>query len=131
MSFDGQPTRTALDLTERLDRTLAKKAVRLEIVRRRDAGGEPQHKIVWVETADRPFVPTVAAAEPTASAPAAAPEHLHVPVGPTQAEELPLTLPKAVADRLERLERRLEQLERPRAAPSRVEAQASADRVRP
>jgi S1-C subfamily serine protease len=37
---------------------------------------------------------------------------LRVPVPPPQAEELKLTLPRAVIDRLERLERRLELLER-------------------
>ncbi|MGZ3471882.1 MAG: hypothetical protein ACXVA6_18075, partial [Isosphaeraceae bacterium] len=38
---------------------------------------------------------------------------LRAAVPPPQAEELKLTLPRAVADRLEQLERRLEKLERP------------------
>ena len=41
---------------------------------------------------------------------------LRAPVSPPQAEELKLTLPRAVADRLEQLERRLEKLERQQQA---------------
>jgi serine protease Do len=135
VSFDGQPTRSALDLTERLDRTAAKKSVRVEIVRGRGPNGEPERKVVWVETADRPNIPRVvppaavvvtptAAASPAPTPGAAAPKHLRDPVGPTRAEELQLSLPQAVVDRLDRLERRLNLLEHPE--PSRPENQASA-----
>ena len=44
--------------------------------------------------------------------PAPARSHLRSPVPPLQPEELKLTLPPAVADRLQQLERRLEKLER-------------------
>jgi S1-C subfamily serine protease len=127
VSFDDQPTRTALDLTERLDRTAARKTVRLEFVRRGGAG--PERKVVWIETANRPDVvrpeppPAVVVVTPTAAtatAPASAtPKHLRAPVGPTRAEELPFTLPQAVADRLDSLERRLNQLEHPTSEPSK------------
>ncbi|APW61933.1 S1C family serine protease [Paludisphaera borealis] len=135
VSFDDQPTRTALDLTERLDRTPARKAVRLEIVR--GGGAKPERKVVWVETANRPDVPrpappTAVVVTPTAAATPAAPtspKHLRAPVGPTRAEELPLTLPPAVADRLDRLERRLNLLEHPE--PSRPEKQASTAQIAP
>jgi hypothetical protein len=122
VSFDGQPTRTTLDLTERLDRTAAKRTVRVDFVR--GAGPAADRKAVWIETADRPgaplpvvVTPTAATADPTP----AAPKRLRAPVGPTPVEEVPPALPQAVADRLERLERRLEQLERAAAEPARPE----------
>jgi serine protease Do len=54
---------------------------------------------------------------------------LRAAVPPPQAEELKLTLPRAVADRLEQMERRLEKLERPPASVSPSEPrQASSAR---
>ncbi|MGZ3412436.1 MAG: S1C family serine protease [Isosphaeraceae bacterium] len=55
---------------------------------------------------------------------------LRAAVPPPQAEELKLTLPRAVADRLEQLERRLEKLERPPTPASPPETrQASSART--
>lgn len=58
-------------------------------------------------------VPTAARSVATSAVPSAAPPTALLPSPPPQAEELKLTFPRAVADRLEQLERRLEKLERP------------------
>lgn len=64
------------------------------------------------------------------SIPGPARSPLRAPVQPPQAEELKLTLPRAFADRLEQMERRLEKLERiPAAAGSRGPRQASSART--
>ena len=109
-------------------------------------------------TSDVPSAASPAASQPTPSAPAApslpdsrigqgephpwreAPAAVSIPgpvrsplreaVPPPQAEELKLTLPRAFADRLEQLERRLEKLERPPAPPPPQETrQASSART--
>src|SRR5271166_1264776 len=58
-------------------------------------------------------VPTAARSVATSAVPSAASPTALLPSPPPQAEELKLTFPRAVADRLEQLERRLEKLERP------------------
>ncbi len=64
------------------------------------------------------------------SIPGSARSQLRAAVPPPQAEELKLTLPRAVVDRLEQLERRLEKLERSSSPTSAPEAcQASSART--
>ena len=50
--------------------------------------------------------------QPPVSIPALVRSPLRAPVTPPQAEELSLTLPRAISDRLEQLERRIERIER-------------------
>jgi len=144
VSFDGRPTRSAVDLTERLDRTPAEKYVRLEVLR--GDGPDRQQRSVWIRTTQRPdpaapalasspaapplVVPTsaVAPGPPAAGdekpatpapapepAPSPQPSPLADPIPPPRAEELQVALPRAMAERLDQLERRLERLERAEA----------------
>lgn len=93
-AFDGQPIRSALELTERLDRSPAHHRARLEVVR--DGGGGAGE--IEVQTASRPepLVP------PSAAGAGAALEV--VPTAATLAEP-------TLLERLDRLEKRVEQLE--------------------
>ncbi|MDG3007826.1 trypsin-like peptidase domain-containing protein [Paludisphaera mucosa] len=148
VSFDGRPTRSALDFTERLNRTPAEKFVRLEVVR--GDGPQRQQRSVWIQTSRRPEVPrpatppalatkaekpatspspvviptsaVVAVPTPPAAQPAPAGRPEPKPVGdvvpPPRAEELQITLPRAVFDRIDQLERRLERLEHAPASAS-------------
>jgi len=105
VSFDGQPIRSALDLTERLDRSPARARVRLEIVRNEET---ERHRdaTLWIETGSRPepILPPVGSALDVVSTAATI-------VEPPRAAELQPTLPSAVLERLEQLEKRIERLE--------------------
>jgi len=104
VAFDGQPIRSALDLTDRLDRSPALARVRLEIVRDGSQG-----QSLWIETGSRPdpILPPAGASldvVPTAA----------TVVNPPRASELqPAAAPSALLDRLDQLEKRVERLENP------------------
>jgi S1-C subfamily serine protease len=153
VELDGQPIRSAHDLTDRLDRILSRSTILLGVVR--DRGPRRQRISLSLRTASRPETPPIAATGPSpgaAPAPPSASTAVSPPVvdvspgpaavvrderalpvpapvsppSPTRAQaevpapqpnELRLTLPRAIVDRLEQLERRLEKLESfPRAA---------------
>ncbi len=139
IELDGQPIRSSHDLTDRLDRIPAQAAITLGVVR--DRGPREQHLAISVRTANRPLPPPImaqASPEPTPTrAPSAntliaAPTPVSatsiVPVSatmradarranaetavvPPQPDELRLTLPRAIVERLEKLEGRLQKLE--------------------
>lgn len=101
IAFDGRPIRSALDLTERLDRAPASARVRLDIVR----DGETPSPL-WIETASRPepiLPPTGASLNvvPTAA----------TVVEPPRASELQPATPGDLLKRLEELEKRVKRLE--------------------
>jgi len=110
VAFDGQPIRSALELTERLDRSPAHLRVQLEVVR--GEGADRRAHGLWIQTASRPdpLVPAAVGA-PLEVVPTAA-----TITEPPRAEEIQPPLPSALIDRLERLEKRIERLER--AAPA-------------
>jgi serine protease Do len=142
VELDGQPIRSTHDLTDRLDRIPAKATIRLGVVRDR---GPRRHRLsLTLRTASRPETRQVAEASPapavataiTAASPivgggspgpgdvrVASPDNEEAPVRPPQPDELRLTLPRAIVERLEKLERRLEKLE---SFPSRATGAASA-----
>jgi serine protease Do len=130
--------RTAHDLTDRLDRIPARTTVQLDVVRGR--GPQRQRTSVSLRTASRPDAvqlagtdsPPATTSTSTAASVSSAPvgvspepgvtpagQHsrpdlqVEAPTAPPtpQPDELRLTLPRAVVDRLEKLERRLEKLE--------------------
>jgi len=130
VALDGEPIRSGLDLTDRLDRIPARTTVLLGVVRGR--GPRRQRMSLSLLTASRPDPPGLARPISTASMPAptsprsTSPEAAAVsltatadtvisPSAPVSSvsrpNELRLTLPRAVVDRLEQLERRLEKLE--------------------
>lgn len=111
VSFDGRPIRSSADLTQRLDLTPAEKFVRLEVVR--DVSG-PQRS-VWIPAGRRPEPPALAEKKP-ATPPVVIPTSAVAPA-PKAAEAAPAPLPRAVAERLEQLERRLERLEQAQPGP--------------
>lgn len=101
VAFDGKPVRSALDLTERLDRAPALARVRLDIVR----AGEPPATL-WIETASRPepILP------PTGSSLDVVPTAATV-AQPPRASELQPAAPSDLLNRLEELEKRVKRLE--------------------
>jgi len=130
VALDGAPIRSGLDLTDRLDRIPARTTVLLGVVRGR--GPRRQRMSLSLRTASRPDSPGFARPVSTASIPAptsprstsheAAAVSLTVtadtvtsPSAPgssvSRPNELRLTLPRAVVERLEQLEHRLEKLE--------------------
>jgi serine protease Do len=149
VELDGQPIRSAHDLTDRLDRIPARATVVLGVVR--DRGPQRQRLSISLCTASRPEAPralgpgspapvtTTASTGTTSSS-----SSLYVPPGtaglrvgatpmstepgmpPPQPNELRLILPRAIVERLEKLERRLEKLE---SFPSRpTESASTSDR---
>ena len=138
VELDGQPIRTAYYLTDRLDRIPARATILLGIVR--DRTSRPRRMSVSLCTASRPVAPQVLATGSPASSRVidssriTAPATIAIAPGPVQPnapvpassngqrrstlpskspvpDDLRLTLPRAVVDRLEKLEQRLEKLE--------------------
>jgi serine protease Do len=139
VELDGQPIRSTYDLTDRLDRIPARTTILLGVVR--DRGSRRQRFSLSLRTASRPGAPqvvgagslapaaaTIASTRATSSPPpdfslgsgsavTSPPINLEnqtpsvVPLPPSQPNELRLTLPRAVVERIEKLERRLEKLE--------------------
>ena len=134
VELDGQPIRSAHDLTDRLDRIPAHATIQIAVVR--DRGPRRQRLSLSLRTASRPEPRTVQASAPaeTAVLTAASGSSSTSPVlsvssgngvndarppavstsptvAPPQPDELRLTLPRALVERLEKLERRLEELE--------------------
>jgi serine protease Do len=138
VELDRQPIRTPYDLTDRLDRIPARTTITLAIVRDRRA--QLQHTLISLCTASRPEPPQASApvspaasgaTDPakaiatvvTAIAPQPAqpnlpssartdyPSTTSVSLGSPAPDDLKLNLPRAVVERLEKLERRLERLE--------------------
>ncbi len=139
VALDGQSIRSRNDLIDRLNRIPARKAIVLMVVR----DGDPKRSQFQValrtgsrssqpnpgapapasattrrDDASVPVTPTASRVEPTSSA-------LPAPKAPTRSRpdrpagslnELKLSLPRAVVDRIEHLERRIEELEHLRAA---------------
>ena len=148
VELDGQPIRTAHDLTDRLDRIPARATILLGVVR--DRGSRRTRLSLSLRTASRPEAPKIAgpvsplpttttasrdtrASSPLLGVPPAAgvlgPDPRAVTtetaVPPLKANELRLTLPRAIVERLEKLERRLEKLE---SFPSRAHEVSPPDR---
>ncbi len=134
VELDGQPIRTAHDLTDRLDRVPARTTILLGVVR--DRGSRRTRLSLSLRTASRPEAPKIAGPVsplPTATtasrdtrtsspllgvSPAAGvigpdrrPMTTETALPALKANELRLTLPRAIVERLEKLERRLEKLE--------------------
>ncbi len=137
VELDGQPIRSAHDLTDRLDRIPARATILLGVDRKR--GSRRQRLSISLRTASRPRAQQVtgSGSPPTATTastgkagstlPAFPPRQGGVSATPLtkpeiqtralallptpQPNELHLTLPRAVVERLEKLERRLEKLE--------------------
>jgi serine protease Do len=138
VALDDHRIRTAHDLTDRLDRILARTTIQLGVVRGR--GPQRQRISVSLLTASRPETAQLAgsdsppATSATPSPAGVSPALVGVSPGPSvvaaaqqlkpelqvqapsllstpQPDELHLTLPRAVVDRIEKLERRLEKLE--------------------
>jgi serine protease Do len=130
VEVDGQPIRSAHDLTDRLDRIPAQVSILLRVVRAR--GTTRQRLSLSLRTASRPE--TTQIMEPGLTAPAvttaagAAPgiprssqntpeshgssaANSGGPLEIPQPDDLRLTLPRAIVERLDKLERRLEKLE--------------------
>ena len=134
VELDGQPIRSAHDLTDRLDRIPARATILLGVDRNR--GPRRERLSVSLCTASRPQTPYASVSGSPASTITAAPSTgattssalLGAPSGtggmrvsplvnpetallPPQPNELRLTLPRAIVERLEKLEGRLEKLE--------------------
>ncbi len=139
VALDGQSIRSRNDLIDRLNRIPARKAIVLMVAR----DGDPKRSQFQValrtgsrsgqpdpgassaasattrrDDASVPVTPTASRVEPSSSA-------LPTPKAPTRSRpdhpagslnELKLSLPRAVVDRIEHLERRIEELEHLRAA---------------
>jgi serine protease Do len=135
VELDGQPIRSAHDLTDQLDRIPAKATILLGVAR--EHGPRRQRLTLSVRTASRPEVPLAAGpgspvvAVTTASRAAAESSPLLGVAAnpgngrvspPPQPDELRLTLPRAIVERLDKLERRLEKLE---SFPARTTGAAS------
>ncbi len=150
IELDGQPIRSAHDLTDRLDRIPARATILLGVDRNR--GLRRERLSLSLCTASRPEAPRVAASgSPVLAAPTASTREAgSLPLDPSpgrggvivspptnpetqtralallpspQPNELRLTLPRAVVERLEKLEHRLEKLE---SFPARATGPASA-----
>jgi serine protease Do len=150
VELDGQPIRSAHDLTDRLDRIPARVTILLGVDRNRGPRGK--RLSLSLCTASRPAAPQVAgtgspapAATTVSTRGAGTPTPdfsagrggviVSPPTNPEiqtrtlallpspQPNELRLTLPRAVVDRFEKLERRLEKLE---SFPARATGPASA-----
>jgi serine protease Do len=138
VALDGRPIRSTHDLIDKLDRIPARTTILLNVSR---VLGPGQQRIsLSVRTASRPDPPRLAqvAAPPPESRPIT--QRLTKPVAVTatltasraptppplaiQPNDLQLTLPRAVAERLEQLERRLEKLE---SSTARASGSAAAD----
>jgi S1-C subfamily serine protease len=149
VGLDGQRIRSAHDLTGRLTRVLANTTIQLDLVR---ANGSKRQRIsVLLCTGTRPGGPRLAgsrsnpsfrselvsasAVPPSSGSLAGSPPvlpsspenrersgRLAGAVASPQPNELHLTLPRAVVERLETLERRLEKLE---SSPGRAQATAA------
>ena len=149
VELDGQPIRSAHDLTDRLDHTPARATILLGVDRTR--GPRRQRLSLSLRTARRPEEPRSAGPGSLASAarttstretgsrpPESSPRREEATVSPPtnseiqtralslspspQANELRLTFPRAVVERFEKLERRLEKLE---SFPARATGPAS------
>jgi S1-C subfamily serine protease len=112
VTFDGRPIETSRELTDRLDRTLARTDVAIEYWR------GPRRETRTVKTSSRP------AAKPVVSSP------------PSKAEDPARVAARQALERVERLERRLKALERQDSAPttasgSSEDAESSASRTSP
>jgi serine protease Do len=153
VALDDHRIRTAHDLTDWLDRIPARTTIQLDVVR--GHGPQRQRISVSLRTASRPETVRLAGPDsPPATAPSPSPAssspvlvgvspgssvvaagqpskpELQVqgpaPLPTPQPDDLRLTLPRAVVDRIEKLERRLEKLE---AFPAHATSPASsADR---
>ena len=142
VALDGQSIRSRNDLIDRLNRIPARKAIVLMVVR----DGDPKRSQFQValrtgsrssqpnpgapppapasattrrDDAGVPVTPTASRVEPASSAlpaPKAAPTRSRPDRPAGSLNELKLSLPRAVVDRIEHLERRIEELEHLRAA---------------
>jgi S1-C subfamily serine protease len=108
VAIDGHPIQSPLNLTDRLDRTLAHTEVTIESLR----GSRRDHLVL--RTASRP--PSALPASPSPSALA--------PLVP-KPDELRLSIPREVLERLERLERRVGELEKEREDRSKPSPQGA------
>jgi S1-C subfamily serine protease len=99
MALNGYPIQSPGELTDRLDRTLAGTEVSLDLTR----GDRNEH--CTVRTVSRP---------PPPAKPTPAPDLRPKPEPPAtpKADDLQLTLSREVVDRIDRLERRLAELEK-------------------
>lgn len=138
VELNKHPIRTPYDLTDQLDQIPARTTITLSIIR--DGGTKPKRMSLSLRTASRPQVPSAlpVVAPITSLAPdghktvvsttiAVAPQSAGVntqrlsapdsqktasiPSGSPLPDDLRLNLPRAVVERLEKLERRLEKLE--------------------
>jgi len=107
VALDDRPVHSPDDLADRLDRTSAGAEVTVDLIRGPGSGPRPLRR--KLRPARRP---TSTPAPVPATAGASPPAHS----GATP-EELRFALPREVADRLDRLERRLEELERREPGP--------------
>ena len=113
IALNDHPVRTAIDLTDRLDRTPADADVTLDFVR--SAGASRERHRLTIHTARRPPLEPDAVkvtASPSPPPPKAKPK-------PKSDETRPAptaTLPREAAERIERLERRVEEMEKREAA---------------
>jgi S1-C subfamily serine protease len=104
VTLNGHSIESSGDLTDELDRTLAGAEVTLDILR----GSRTEH--CTVRTVSRPPAPSKATSEP---GPEPAPAPAPAPATPAaKADDLRQTLPREIIDRLDRLERRLDALEK-------------------
>ncbi len=112
VTLNGHAIESPGDLTDRLDRTLAGVEIILDVLR----GTRTEHRTVRTVSRPPPASKSTATPDPpTSSDPKAAPAP--TPAAP-KADDLRMTLPREVIERLERLERRVEELEkRTRSAP--------------
>ncbi len=135
VELDGQPIRSAHDLTDRLDRIPARTTILLVVVRDRGphqtrislslqtaSRPEMQHgslpaPAVTVSantTASRPLPDSPSGSEGAIGSPSERPQaqtRVDTQLPPPQGGELRITLPRAIVERLEKLEHRLEKLE--------------------
>jgi len=112
VTLNGHSIESPGDLTDRLDHTLAGTEILLDVLR----GPRTEHRTVRTVSRPPPALKSTATPDPpTSSDPKAAPAP--TPAAP-KADDLRLTLPREVLERLDRLERRVEDLEkRTRSAP--------------
>ena len=127
VALDGQPIRSVSDLTDLLDRIPAGTTIHLRVVR--GQGSMRQWLSLSLLTASRPdpprLTPIISPASPAArsqrsNTPLASTESLTASVASTaltsvssspRPDDLRITLPRALVERLDQLERRLEKLE--------------------
>jgi S1-C subfamily serine protease len=101
VALNGHTIASPGDLTDQLDRTRAGTEVLLDVLR----GARTEHRTVRTVSRPPPAPDSDAKSSPTEAAPPPAP-------APPKAEELPPALPRELVERLDRLERRLESLEK-------------------